>query len=63
MAVPHLGAALAFERLSGLRAFLGRHYVAVERVSGGMLVVMGILIFTGALMDIFTYFQAFTVVL
>lgn len=63
MAVPHLGAALAFERLGGLRAFLGRHYLAVERVSGGMLVVMGILIFTGALMDIFTYFQAFTVVL
>jgi len=63
MAVPHLGAALAFERLGALRHFLARHYVAVERVSGGVMVGMGILIFTGALIDIFRYFQAFTVVL
>jgi cytochrome c-type biogenesis protein len=63
MAVPHLGAALAFERLGTLRHFLARHYVAVERVSGGVMVGMGILIFTGALIDIFRYFQAFTVVL
>jgi cytochrome c-type biogenesis protein len=63
MAVPHLGAALAFERLSILRTFLASHYVAVERVSGGVMVGMGVLIFTGALIDIFRYFQAFTVVL
>lgn len=63
MALPHLGAALAFERLDRLRRFLTGHYVAVERVSGGVMVGMGILIFTGALIDIFRYFQGFTVVL
>lgn len=63
MALPHLGAALAFERLNRFRRFLTRHYVAVERVSGGVMVGMGILIFTGALIDIFRYFQGFTLVL
>ena len=63
MAVPHLGAALAFERLARIRAFLVGHYVAVERASGAVMVGMGILIFTGALIDIFRYFQAFNVVL
>lgn len=63
MAVPHFAAALAFERLTGLRAVLARHYVAVQRVSGTMMVGMGILIFTGALIEIFRYFQAVNVVL
>lgn len=63
MAVPHLGAAVAFERLATLRRFLARHYVAVERTSGAVMVSMGVLIFTGALIDIFRYFQAFNVVL
>lgn len=63
MALPHLGAAMALERLARFRAFLSRHYLAVERSSGGVMVVMGILIFTGALIDIFRYFQAFTLVL
>ncbi len=63
MALPHLGAALAFERLARFRQLLARHYVAVERVSGGVMVGMGILIFTGALIDIFRYFQGITVVL
>jgi len=63
MAVPHLAAAVAFERLAILRRFLARHYVAVERTSGTVMIGMGVLIFTGALIDIFRYFQAFTVVL
>ena len=63
MAIPHLGAALAFERLTTMRQFLARHSLAVERASGTVMVGMGILIFTGALIDIFRYFQAFTVVL
>ena len=63
MAVPHFAAAIAFERLTTVRAFLQRHYLAVERISGTVMVGMGILIFTGALIDIFRYFQAFTVVL
>lgn len=63
LAIPHLGAALAFERLRVVRDFLGRHYLAVERTSGTVMVVMGILIFTGTLIEIFRYFQAFNVVL
>lgn len=63
MAVPHIAAALAFERLAALRRFLSRHYLAVERTSGTVMVGMGVLIFTGALIDIFRYFQAFNVVL
>lgn len=63
MAVPHLAAAVAFERLTALRRFLTRHYLAVERTSGVVMISMGVLIFTGALIDIFRYFQGFTVVL
>lgn len=63
MAVPHFAAAFAFERLTGLRAALARHYVAVQRVSGTMMVGMGILIFTGAMIEIFRYFQGVNVVL
>jgi cytochrome c-type biogenesis protein len=63
MAVPHLLTALAFERMGPLRQAFQRHYVAVERLSGTVMVVMGVLIFTGALLQIFRYFQAFNVVL
>ncbi len=63
LAIPHFGAALAFERFRAVRNFLGQHALAVERTSGGVMVVMGILIFTGTLIEIFQYFQAFNVVL
>ncbi len=63
LAIPHLAAAVAFERLAGARSFLQRHFVAVQRISGTVMVGMGVLIFTGALIEIFQYFQAFNVVL
>lgn len=63
MAIPHLLTALAFERLGTLRRAFQRHYVAVERLSGTVMVAMGVLIFTGALLQIFRYFQAVNVVL
>ncbi|MGH2608640.1 MAG: cytochrome c biogenesis CcdA family protein [Tepidiformaceae bacterium] len=63
MAVPHFAAALAFERLAAVRAALNRHYLAVQRVSGTVMVGMGVLIFTGALIEIFRYFQSANVVL
>lgn len=62
MGVPHLAAAVAFEKLTTVRRLLVRHYVAVERTSGLTMIGMGVLIFTGALIDIFAYFQGFTVV-
>ena len=63
LAIPHLAAAVAFERLAGARSFLQRHFVAVQRISGTVMVGMGVLIFTGTLIEIFQYFQAFNVVL
>ena len=63
LAIPHFGMAMAFERVRVLRNAVQRHYVLVQRVSGSVMVAMGVLIFTGALIEIFRYFQAFTVVL
>ena len=63
LAIPHLAAAVAFERIGPLRNAVQRHFVLVQRVSGTVMVVMGILIFTGALFEIFRYFQAVNVVL
>lgn len=63
LAIPHIGAAIAFERLEPARIFLQRHFLAVQRVSGAVMVGMGVLVFTGAMFQIFRYFQAFTFVL
>ena len=62
---PSLAAAVAFafERIRPLRNAVQRHFALVQRVSGTVMVVMGVLIFTGALIEIFRYFQAVTVVL
>ena len=46
-----------------LRNAVQRHFVLVQRVSGTVMVVMGVLIFTGALIEVFRYFQAVNVVL
>ena len=63
MAIPHLGAALAINRVAAIRKFVHRHALAVDRAAGGAMVVMGVLIFTGTLIEIFRYFQAFNLVL
>lgn len=63
LAIPHFAAALAFERIRPLRLGVQRHYVLVRRLSGTVMVAMGVLIFTGALIEIFRYFQAVNVVL
>lgn len=63
MALPHFGAALAIERVRLLREGMQRHYLLVRRASGVVMVAMGVLIFTGALIEIFRYFQAVNVVL
>lgn len=62
MAIPHIAAAVAFEKLASVRRVLHRRARAVETASGAVMVAMGILIFTGALLEIFRYFQGFTVV-
>lgn len=47
LGLPFLVVAVAFRRAAGAMAFLKRHYVAVTRVGGGMLVVLGVLMVTG----------------
>lgn len=63
LALPHFGAALALERLTVIQRNIRRHYRLVEVVSGTVMVMMGILIFTGTLIQIFRYFQYSNVVL
>ena len=48
LGVPFLLAAIAYRRAMGAFAVVRRHRVAVTRFGGGMLVVLGLLIVTGA---------------
>lgn len=48
LGVPFIVAAIAFRRALGAFAFVKRHYAWVMRIGGGMLVVVGVLLVTGA---------------
>jgi cytochrome c-type biogenesis protein len=48
LGVPFVLAAIAFRRALGAFAFVKRHYAWVMRIGGGMLVVVGVLLVTGA---------------
>ncbi len=48
LGVPFVVAGLAFRRALGAFAFVKRHYVWVMRFGGGLLVVIGVLLVTGA---------------
>lgn len=63
MAVPHFAYALALDRTRVVVRWLQRRWATVELVSGVSMVVMGVLIFTGTLFRIFSYFQYFNVAL
>jgi len=47
LGLPFLLVAVAFRRTAGAMAFVKRHYVAVMRIGGGMLVLLGVLMVTG----------------
>jgi cytochrome c-type biogenesis protein len=49
LGVPFLLVALLFGRLSGLLKWIGRYSAAVNKVAGALLVLVGILVFTGRL--------------
>jgi cytochrome c-type biogenesis protein len=49
LAVPFLLVALLFGRVKPLLAWLGRHSLAINRVAGVILIVVGVLIFSGKL--------------
>jgi cytochrome c-type biogenesis protein len=52
LGVPFLFAAVAYRRALGAFGFVKRHYQAVMRVGGGMLVAIGVLLVTGAWTDL-----------
>jgi cytochrome c-type biogenesis protein len=52
LGVPFLFTAVAYRRALGAFGFVKRHYQAVMRVGGGMLVAIGILLVTGAWTDL-----------
>ena len=52
LGVPFLFAAVAYRRALGAFGFVKRHYQAVMRVGGGMLVAIGLLLVTGAWTDL-----------
>ena len=49
LAIPFLITALAFTRMTTAFDFVKRHYAAIMAVGGAVLVVMGVLVFTGEL--------------
>ena len=49
LAIPFLLTALAFTRMTTAFSFVKRHYAAIMAFGGVVLVVMGVLVFTGEL--------------
>ncbi|GAA2660971.1 cytochrome c biogenesis protein CcdA [Streptomyces aculeolatus] len=60
LGLPFIVAAIAFRRALGAFAWVKKHYVWVMRIGGGMLVVTGILLLTGAWDRIINEMQVWT---
>jgi cytochrome c-type biogenesis protein len=58
LGVPFLLTALAYRRALGAFGFVKRHYQAVMRIGGGMLVAIGLLLVSGAWLDLTIKMQA-----
>lgn len=52
LGIPFLLIAVAFRRAAGAMAWMKRHYVAVTRLGGSMLVLLGVLMVTGLWQEI-----------
>jgi cytochrome c-type biogenesis protein len=59
LAIPFLLTSMAIDRFFSITARIRKHYHTVERVSGGLLVAIGLLIFTGQLTVITQYLQRY----
>lgn len=59
LGVPFLLTSLAIDRFFSVAAAIRRHYHAIELVSGGLLVAIGVLIFTGQLTVIVRYLEPY----
>jgi cytochrome c-type biogenesis protein len=52
LGVPFLGAALAMEPFLGFLARFKRHFVKIERIVGGLLVLTGVVFWTGGIQNV-----------
>ncbi len=59
LGIPFLLTSLAIDRFFALSARIRRYYHAIELVSGGLLIAIGVLIFSGQLTLITRYLQPF----
>lgn len=59
LGVPFLLTSLAIDRFFSVAAAIRRHYHAIELTSGGLLVAIGVLIFTGQLTVIVRYLEPY----
>jgi len=60
LGLPFLLIAVAFRRAAGAMDWMKRHYVAVTRLGGGMLVVLGVLMVTGLWADLSIQLRVWT---
>lgn len=61
LGLPFIVAALAYRRMLGALAWVRRHQVAVSRVGGGLMVLVGLLLVTGVWQLIVNQLQQWTV--
>ena len=59
LGIPFLLTSLAIDRFFSVTAKIRKHYHAIEMVSGGLLVAIGLLIFTGQLTIIVRYLEPY----
>ena len=59
LGIPFLLTSIAIDRFFSLAAAIRRHYHAIEITSGGLLVAIGVLIFTGQLTVIVRYLEPY----
>jgi cytochrome c-type biogenesis protein len=59
LGVPFLLTSIAIDRFFAVAAAIRRHYKAIEMTSGGLLVAIGLLIFTGQLTVIVRYLEPY----
>ncbi|MEU7157669.1 cytochrome c biogenesis CcdA family protein [Streptomyces chrestomyceticus] len=60
LGLPFIAVALAFRKVLGAFGWVKRHYVWVMRLGGGMMVVLGVLLLTGAWADLMSTMRSWT---
>ena len=60
LGLPFVLAALAYRRMLGAVAWVRRHHVAVSRVGGGLMVLVGVLLLSGAWAELVATLQQWT---